>query len=161
MISVSLRPNEKSEVKHHVNVNLYHVTKYTHYLSVTVPMISTHKLVVSRNFLSIRFVFIRLFFIFWEILNLNRTFAVYVKLKLLPGKVIILCWFSFLSILLFLAVVCAFTTYKKYLLYYFLPTVRVRTYDFQYNFVFIANKTLWSVHLGVDALGVCEVFYVY
>ena len=33
--------------------------------------------------------------------------------------------------------------------------------DFQYNFVFIANKTLWSVHLGVDALGVCEVFYVY
>ena len=45
---------------------------------------STHKLVVSRNFLSIRIAWAILsaHFQCWEILNLNLTFAPYVKLKL-------------------------------------------------------------------------------
>ena len=44
------------------------------------PIISTNKLVVSRNFLSIRivlsFLYLSTHFLFWEILNLNLTFAV-------------------------------------------------------------------------------------
>ena len=44
-------------------------------------IILTHNLVVSRNFSSIRML-LSAHFLFWEILNLNLTFAVYVMLKL-------------------------------------------------------------------------------
>ena len=48
-------------------------------------IISTHKGVVSRNFLSIRIIlscFCSAHFLFWEIPNLNLPFAIYVMLKL-------------------------------------------------------------------------------
>ena len=76
-MSLQYEFQKNTEVKHHVscllqtaNANLY-------------P--STHKLVASRNFLSIRIVlsfFSYAHFLFGEILNLNLTFAVYVKREL-------------------------------------------------------------------------------
>ena len=77
------------EVKHHVYVKRQ-TPICTTWLSFLFTgrllfIISTPTLVVSRNFLSVRNVlscFYLLILLFWEILNLNLTFAVYVKLKL-------------------------------------------------------------------------------
>ena len=55
------------------NANLYHVTKFPLTCRLLF-IISTHKFIVSP--------FLSAYFLFWEIPNLNLTFAVYVKLKL-------------------------------------------------------------------------------
>ena len=76
---------------HHVyvkrqNVNLYHVTKFP-FTCRLLFINSTHKLVVSRNFLNHKNcleLFLSVHLRFWEISNLiwRLPFAVYVKLKL-------------------------------------------------------------------------------
>ena len=81
------------EVKHHVYV------KRQMRICTTWPsfpftcrlllIISTHKLVVLPNFFAHKNsfeLFFSAYFLFWEILNLNLTFAVYVKLKLSTEK---------------------------------------------------------------------------
>ena len=77
------------EVKHHVCVKWQTqiCTTWSSFLFTCglLFIISTKKLVVSRDFLSIRIALSGFFpahFLFWEIPNLNLTFAVYVMLKL-------------------------------------------------------------------------------
>ena len=76
------------EVKHHVCVN-WQTRIFTTWPNFPVTcrllfITSTHKLVVSRNFLHKNCfeLFLSAHFLFWENLNLTLTFAVYQKLKL-------------------------------------------------------------------------------